>query len=82
MGCIHNIKAHDKKYTSVITSNKFKNEVNEKRRSQMTTEHIYSKKRILNFEDAPQTNIYQNLEDLIENNPLPFVKIKRNKNYL
>ena len=81
MGCIHNIKIHDKKFTSVITSNKMNNEVNE-RRSQMTIEHIYSKKQILNFEDIPQTNIYQNLEDLIENNPLPFVKIKRNKKNL
>ena len=81
MGCIHNIKTHDKKFISVITSNKLKNEGNEKR-SQMTSEHIYSKKQILNFEDTPQTNIYQNLDDLIENNPLPFVKIKRNKHNL
>ena len=81
MGCIHNVKIHDKKFTSVITSNKMNNEVNE-RKSQMTIEHIYSKKQILNFEDTPQTNIYQNLEDLIENNPLPFVKIKRSKKNL
>ena len=82
MGCIQNVKIHDKKFTSVITSNQLNNDVNEKRKAQPKTEHIYSNKRFSNFEDIPQTNIYQSSEDLIENNPLPFVKIKRKKNHL
>ena len=79
MGCINNIKINDKKFTSVIISNQITNEVNEKRRSHPLTEHIYSKRKI---EYIPKTHISQSLEDLIENNPLPFVKIKRNKHHL
>ena len=44
-----------------------------------TCEQIYSKK--LN-EENHLTNISQNVESMIENNPLPFVKIKIKKHHL
>ena len=72
MGCIQGIKIHGR--TSVIISNQLNNEINEKRKSQALTEHIYSKRH--------QINISQTINDLIENNPLPFVKIKRKSNHL
>ena len=42
-------------------------------------EYIFSKRDI---EDISRTVISQSIDDLIENNPLPFVKIKRKKNHL
>ena len=80
MGCMYNIKIKDKKYTSIIISNQLNHEVNEKRKySHPLNEHIYSKK---HFEELPQTNFTQSVENIIENNPLPFVKIKRKRNIL
>ena len=80
MGCINNIKIQDKKYsTSVITSNQLisKKKENENRKySQPLNEPIFSKRQ---FEDIPQAHITQTIDDLIENNPLPFVKIRRKK---
>ena len=79
MGCIHNTKTPDKKFTSVIVSNQLVNENNGKRNySQPFTEQIYSKK---HYEDMHQTNSSY-IEELIEKNPLPFVKIKLKNNHL
>ena len=79
MGCINNIKIKDKKYTSVITISPLIHDIKEKRMSQPLNQHIYSKKII---EDNSQTVISQGKEDIIENNPLPFVKIKpKRKSY-
>ena len=78
MGCMYNIKIRDKKYSSIILSNQLNNEVKEKRKySQPLNQHIYSRK---HFEEIPQSNISQTAENIIENNPLPFVKIKRKRN--
>ena len=78
MGCINNIRIKDKKFTSIITSNQLQNEANEKMKlSQPLNKQIFLNR---HFEDIPQTHISQNIDDLIENNPLPFVKIKKKKN--
>ena len=78
MGCINNIKIQDKKFTSIVKSNQLLlNETNENRKySQPLNEQIFSKR---NFENIPHKHMSQNIDDLIENNPLPFVKIKRKK---
>ena len=78
MGCINNIKIKDSKFTTVITSNQLLK--NEKRISDATSDQIYSKKQ--NENSFPQTNISKNIDMLIANNPLPFVKIIRRKSHL
>ena len=80
MGCISNIKIKDKRCTCIITSNQIKKEVIEKRKySHPLNEYILSKR---DNEDISRTVISQSIDDIIENNPLPFVKIKRKKNHL
>ena len=80
MGCMYNIKIQDQKYTSIIVSNQLIHEVKEKRKySQPLNQHIFSKK---HFEENPNENISQTAKNIIENNPLPFVKIKRKRNVL
>ena len=80
MGCINNVKIKDKKCTYIVRSNQLKKEVIERRKySHPINEHIFSKRDI---EDISRTVISQSIDDLIENNPLPFVKIKRKNNHL
>ena len=77
MGCINNIKIGDKK--NIIKSNQIIN--NEKGNTvyHAISEKIYIKK---SYEE-PVTSVSQNVESMIENNPLPFVKIKiKKKNHL
>ena len=77
MGCINNLKIRDASITSVIVSNKLVKEEKEKRKySQPLNQQKYSKN---HFNETKQTILSQDVEDLIENNPLPFVKIKRKK---
>ena len=77
MGCISNKRNIDKKY--IIKSSQMTNIVNRKKSSLATCEQIYSKKL---YEKNKFTNISQNVENMIENNPLPFVKIKMNKHQI
>ena len=80
MGCINNIKIKDKKCACIITSNQIKKGIIEKRKySHPLNNHIFSKRDI---EDNSRTVISQSIDDLIENNPLPFVKIKKKINHL
>ena len=77
---MYNIKIQDQKYTSMIISNKLIHEVEEKRKySQPLNQYIFSRK---HFEVNSNENISQTAENIIENNPLPFVKIKRKRNVL
>ena len=73
MGCI--IKKNNKPQIKVITSNKMnttiKEKVNIKDENQI---QIYKKN---NDDFNCQTIISKNVEYLIENNPIPFVKIKK-----
>ena len=71
MGCINNVKIRDKK--CIIKSNQMTNNEKRNKLSLATCKQIYAKK--LN-EENHLTNISQNVESMIENNPLPFVKIK------
>ena len=77
MGCINNIRIGDKK--NIIKSKQINDNGKRKRLSHAISEQIYMKKY---YEDNPLTNISYNLESMIENNPLPFVKIKVKKNHL
>ena len=77
MGCINNIRIGDKK--NIIKSKQIVNNEKSKKLSHAISEKIYTKKL---YEDNPLTNISQNIEDMIENNPLPFVKIKLKNNHL
>ena len=77
MGCINNIRIGDKK--NIIKSKQIVNNEKSKKLSHAISEKIYTKKL---SEDNPLTNISQNIEDMIENNPLPFVKIKLKNNHL
>ena len=70
MGCIN------KSYMTTIRANKLNKE--KRKFSEVTSIQIYSKK--LYKDNFPQKNSSQNIDCLIENNPLPFVKIKRKKN--
>ena len=72
MGCINNIKIRDKKYPSVIVSNRMLKDLNNSRNTEYQSEKIYSKKKLSQF-----SNLSQKDEDFMDNNPLPFVKIKR-----
>ena len=76
MGCINNIKIGDKK--NIIKSNQMINKEKGKKVYHSISEKIYIKK---SYEE-PVTSISQNVESMIENNPLPFVKIKIKKNHL
>ena len=79
MGCINYINIKDGKYTTIVATNQLNNETNESRKDyKCSIENIY-KKRL--FEEKKQTIVTQNIEDFIENNPLPFVKIKRKHIY-
>ena len=80
MGCINNIKIRDTSITSVIVSNKLPKEAKEKRKYSQSLNHYNNSKNQNN--ETRQTNISQNIEEFIENNPLPFVKIIRKKNHL
>ena len=76
MGCINNIRLGEKK--NIIKSNQMINNEKKKRASHAISEKIYIKK---SYED-PVTSVSQNVDSMIENNPLPFVKIKIKKNHL
>ena len=76
MGCINNIRIGDKK--KIIKSNQMINNEKKKRESHAISEKIYLKK---SYED-PVTSVSQNIDCMIENNPLPFVKIKIKKHHL
>ena len=76
MGCINNIRIGDKK--KIIKSNQIINNETKKRISHEINEKTYIKK---SFED-PVTSVSQNVDSMIENNPLPFVKIKIKKHHL
>ncbi len=79
MGCINCINIKDGKYTTIVATNQLNYETNESRKDyKRSIENIY-KKRL--FEEKKQTIVTQNIEDFIENNPLPFVKIKRKHIY-
>ncbi len=77
MGCINNVKIRDKKY--IIKSNPMTNYETRKKLSLVTCEQIYAKKV---YDENHLTNFSQNVESMIENNPLPFVKIKIKKHHL
>ncbi len=80
MGCINNIKIRDTNITSVIVSKQLPKEIKEKRKySNPLNQHINSKTQ---YNEKRQTIISKNIEELIENNPLPFVKIKQKKKHL
>ncbi len=74
MGCINCINTKDKKYTTIVYNNQLMLETNEKNQSRNSLNDLYGKRL---FEEKKQSIVTQNIEDLIENNPLPFVKIKR-----
>ena len=77
MGCIGNKRNIDKKY--IIKPNQMTNIENRKKSSLATCEQVYSKKL---YEENNMTNLLQNVESMIENNPLPFVKIKMKKHQI
>ena len=77
MGCINNVGIKDKKY--IIKSNQITNNEKKKKPSLETCGKIYSKKL---YEEKHFTNTSPNVENMIENNPLPFVKIKMKKHHL
>ena len=78
MGCIPRI--NQKSIINVITSNKTNPKLNEKK--DLNEENnilIYKEKKNEDF--IRQTSISKKVQYLIDNNPLPFVKIKRKKNH-
>ena len=77
MGCINNIRIRDKK-NIIIKSNQMIKNKEKKKLSHSTSEKLNIKK----FFDDPVTIVSQNVESMIENNPLPFVKIKIKKHHL
>ena len=79
MGCINCISTKDGKYTTVVITNNLTLETNEKRKlSKLSIDNLDKKKL---FEEKKHSVVTQNIEELIENNPLPFVKIKRKSNF-
>ena len=79
MGCIDSSMLKDKNMTDIIVSNKSIEEIEEKKDYFKTKNiHLYSTKKNLYF---PKINTPQDIEELIDNNPLPFVKIKRKHLY-
>ena len=77
MGCINNKNIIEKK--CIIKSKQMADNEKRKRLSHVISEHIYTKKL---YEDNHLTNTSPNIENMIENNPLPFVKIIKKKNHL
>ena len=77
MGCIGNKRNIDKKY--IIKPNQMTNIENRKKSSLATCEQVYSKK---SCGKSDLTDISRNVEIMIENNPLPFVKIKMKKHQI
>ena len=78
MGCIPGI--NQKSIVNVITSNKTNPKLNEKKDlNEENNIHIYKEKKNEDF--IRQTSISKKVQYLIDNNPLPFVKIKRKKNH-
>ena len=77
MGCINNKRNIEKRY--IIKPNQMTNIENRKKSSLATSEQVYSKKL---YEENNMTNLLQNVESMIENNPLPFVKIKMKKHQI
>ena len=77
MGCINNKRNIEKRY--IIKANQMINIENRKKSSLATCEQIYSKK--IN-EKNNLTNLFQSEKNMIENNPLPFVKIKMKKHHI
>ena len=76
MGCINIIRIRDKK--KIIKSNQMIKNEEKKKPSHAMSEKLYIKK----FFEDPVTTVAQNVESMIENNPLPFVKIKIKKHHL
>ena len=76
MGCINNIRIRDKK--KIIKSNQMIKNEKKQKPSRAMSDKLYIKK----FFEDPVTTVSQNVESMIENNPLPFVKIKIKKHHL
>ena len=77
MGCLAGIK--QKSHIYVISSNKMIPKIEEKNNiDEENIIQIYKQKN--NEELNKQTSISQNVQSLIDNNPLPFVKIIKKKN--
>ena len=75
MGCINCISTKDGKYTTAVITSNLTLETNEKRKFSKLFHDNLDKKKL--FEEKKQSVVTQNIEELIENNPLPFVKIRR-----
>ena len=75
MGCINCISTKDGKYTTAVITSNLTLETNEKRKFSKLSHDNLDKKKL--FEEKKQSVVTQNIEELIENNPLPFVKIRR-----
>ena len=75
MGCINCISTQDGKYTTAVITSNLTLETNEKRKFSKLSHDNLDKKKL--FEEKKQSVVTQNIEELIENNPLPFVKIRR-----
>ena len=76
MGCL--CKLNNKILINVITSNKNLSKFYEKD-DESKADQINTFQQNNNEDINCQTNISQNIEHLIENNPIPFVKIKKKK---
>ena len=76
MGCIN--RMNPKTQINVITSNNMIQDMNKEKILKKEEQiQIYHNK---NSEEVNrQTNISQKIESIIDNNPLPFVKIKKKK---
>ena len=77
MGCINNKSIRNQQ--CIIKSKEIVDNEKRKRSSHIISENISTKKL---YEDNHLTYISPNIESMIENNPLPFVKIKVKKNHL
>ena len=76
MGCL--VKLNNKIPINVITSNKNLSKFYEKD-DESKADQINTFQQNNNEDINCQTSISQNIEHLIENNPIPFVKIKKKK---
>ena len=76
MGCL--CKLNHKTQINVITSNKNLSKFYEKD-DESKADQINTFQQNNNEDINCQTSISQNIEHLIENNPIPFVKIKKKK---
>ena len=77
MGCL--CKLNNKTSIIVITSNKNLSKLYEKDDDGSKADQTNTYQQINNEDINSQTILSQNVEHLIENNPIPFVKIKKKK---